>query len=187
VYNYYPPFTINAENHSSIRAEIRRRERRERWRCCGLAVLNLTIGAVLLTLLQFHLIGWLVMGFFGLLAAANLFGLVVSRLPEEYIVYDKKCPRCGSYYFGRTILCRRGEDGSHYCGVMERYCPHCQCLTVDNPYIPDNDNPPVSVKPNHAHWVKCPCCQKHFAVEYGGSWNGERHTTCGQRLLIQRA
>jgi hypothetical protein len=190
IYDYYPPFTISAENQSTVEEEIQARKQSiQKKHLASLrrfwiyALLYITIGATLLTMLHMSFFGWLILGFFALVASF-LWGAIPPRFPDEYIIRTKKCPLCGSFYFGRTIPFRRGEDGTRYYGIRERYCPRCQCVTVDDPYIPDNDNPPVSVKPNHVNWVKCPHCQKHFSLEFRASWNGERHTTCGQYLTI---
>ena len=143
------------------------------------AAINIGVGVGLLYLTGFHLIGWLILGFCTLL-------VTIGELPppHEFIVTEKKCPFCGSLYFGRQWRhCVWEEDGTRYNRPIVRYCPNCQRVTVDKPWIPDNDNLPVSVKPNQANWVRCPCCHKHFSLE-SDSWTGERHITCGQRLVI---
>jgi hypothetical protein len=50
--------------------------------------------------------------------------------------------------------------------------------------VPANDNPPVTVTPFRPNWVQCSHCGKTFSLRNAQSWTGERHKTCGQRLII---
>jgi hypothetical protein len=96
-----------------------------------------------------------------------------GRRTKIAVMMSKRCPECGSYYIRRRLTT-----------VSFRVlCPFCQRVTVDDPLIPDNDNPPAEVVPHTPGWVRCPFCRKYFSLtDY--SWNGERHRTCGQRLVV---
>jgi uncharacterized Zn-finger protein len=94
------------------------------------------------------------------------------------ICEDKRCPICGSYYISRQY-CEGRARGVRYT------CPYCQRLTVDDPWIPDNDRPEAIVSCYLRDWVRCPNCGKRFTLANPSSWNGERHVTCGQRLKIE--
>lgn len=48
-----------------------------------------------------------------------------------------------------------------------------------------SDLPPVAVQMSSG-WIACPCCDVRFRVSDPRRWDGERHTTCGQRLIITR-
>ena len=35
-------------------------------------------------------------------------------------------------------------------------------------------------------WIDCPCCDMRFKVSDPRRWDGEQHTTCGQRIILSR-
>jgi hypothetical protein len=51
---------------------------------------------------------------------------------------------------------------------------------------PHNDAAPVNVAPSDG-WVSCPGCRRRFKLSDTKRWNGERHMSCGQRLVIHAA
>jgi len=36
-------------------------------------------------------------------------------------------------------------------------------------------------------WVACPCCDMRFMTSDPRRWDGEKHTTCGQKLILDTA
>jgi hypothetical protein len=44
----------------------------------------------------------------------------------------------------------------------------------------------VEITPDAKDWALCPNCGRRFALYSKDSWNGDRHLTCGKRLIIQR-
>ena len=112
-----------------------------------------------------------------------------GRRSRTFVIGDKRCPVCASYLIARRF-CRWERDGSgapvrHIMG-LEAICPYCQRPTVQDPWVPDNDNPSMEVAPHRPGWVLCPGCGKTFSLT-PYSWDGERHQTCGQRLRIRPA
>jgi hypothetical protein len=97
--------------------------------------------------------------------------------------YTKRCPVCGSQFVFRRVGGSTPEGG-HWDGIDAR-CPTCGICTVDDPFIPDNDAPPIAISINARGWVLCPCCGWRFQPTNQTAWNGERHRRCGQRLQIQ--
>jgi hypothetical protein len=57
-------------------------------------------------------------------------------------------------------------------------------VSQDADSYPRNDSPPITIHPFQLDWVRCPCCKKAFCLRSSSSWNGERHMTCGQQLII---
>lgn len=106
--------------------------------------------------------------------------------PTTVVEYDKKCPLCGSYCL--WSLQRRGtaepKPGIYCSRSITIICPQCQACTVDDPLIPDNDNPPIQITPYMAEWVKCLHCRRRFNYTNRSSYRKGRHCTCGQRLII---
>ena len=49
-----------------------------------------------------------------------------------------------------------------------------------------SDSPAIAVQASSG-WVVCPYCGKRFTLSDSRRWDGERHTTCGQRLAINTA
>ena len=47
-----------------------------------------------------------------------------------------------------------------------------------------SDLPPMDVQASSG-WIVCPCCAMRFTVSDPRRWDGEQHTTCGQRLIIK--
>jgi hypothetical protein len=47
-----------------------------------------------------------------------------------------------------------------------------------------SDAPPIAIEAS-SEWVMCPYCDRRFKLSDPLRWNGERHSTCGQRLLIR--
>jgi len=76
-------------------------------------------------------------------------------------------------------------DGSYWDGI-EIICPTCGKPTIDDPLVPENNNPVQSVEMNQKGWVKCPCCARRFKPESDYFRNG-RHRMCGQALVIKDA
>jgi hypothetical protein len=110
---------------------------------------------------------------------------------QGLIVYTRKrCPECQSYLVGwHDPHWEYDTEGKRlrHCYSVHITCPSCRRLTVEDPWTPDNDNPSLSVIPNAVGWVLCPNCGKRFALSNNGSWNGERHLTCGQSLSLPAA
>ena len=46
-----------------------------------------------------------------------------------------------------------------------------------------SDSPAIAVQVSSG-WVACPCCDMRFMLSDPLRWDGEKHTTCGQRLMI---
>jgi hypothetical protein len=49
-----------------------------------------------------------------------------------------------------------------------------------------SDSPPVSVQVLSG-WILCPWCDMRFMVSDPRRWDGEQHTTCGQRIVVRPA
>ena len=49
-----------------------------------------------------------------------------------------------------------------------------------------SDSPPMDVQASSG-WIVCPCCEMRFTVSDPRRWDGEQHTTCGQRLILKDA
>ena len=115
----------------------------------------------------------------------------ISKLtrPKEHPI-DKWCPRCGEQLiarkFSRWEYNEAGERTCHTYG-MEALCPRCGECTVDDPFVPTNNNPRQRVRPYREGWVQCPCCGWKFALWDTSYWDGEKHRKCGQRLVIDDA
>jgi hypothetical protein len=103
------------------------------------------------------------------------------------VVSSVSCPECGSYLVHRKYCEREYDEKGNLIArsqVSGTICPFCQRATVARKR-PAEDNPPVAVMPYQPDWVCCPGCQKRFTYAGDYSWDGERHRTCGQRLIIQ--
>ena len=94
----------------------------------------------------------------------------------------KRCPVCkGEILFRKTGGAR--PEGGRWDG-METICPTCGKSTVDDPFMPDNDNPAQHVAPNTKGWVTCPSCGFRFMPSDRGAFRDGHHTRCGQALVI---
>ena len=49
---------------------------------------------------------------------------------------------------------------------------------------PAKDVEAGAVRPYAEGWIECPFCGTRFSLRDRDRWNGERHTTCGQRIVI---
>jgi len=49
-----------------------------------------------------------------------------------------------------------------------------------------SDLPAVVVEAS-SDWVECPFCDWRFRVSDDRRWDGERHLTCGQRIIVHAA
>ena len=111
----------------------------------------------------------------------------VTRHPGIHILYTKQCPVCRSYlvywYFTEYKTHISGNGMSVGSG-RKIICPNCQKLTVSDPLMPDNDNPPMEGTPFEPDWVRCPNCRRGFRLS-SGEWTGQRHRRCGQLLNIR--
>ena len=101
---------------------------------------------------------------------------------------DKWCPRCGEQLvarrFSRWTQDEQGDRAVHAYG-MEAVCPRCGVCTVEDPFVPANDNPPQPVRPDENGWLRCPCCGIRFPFHDRSFCDGQRHLRCGQRLRIE--
>ena len=52
--------------------------------------------------------------------------------------------------------------------------------------VPVNDSPPIEIDVRDDGWTTCPNCGKRFKITFAGSWDGSRHQTCGQRLIVKQ-
>jgi len=115
------------------------------------------------------------------------FALVKAHRPKLMILRGKRCPVCQSYLVGWKVSewsrDAQGNRLSHSLSICV-VCPFCRIATVEDPFMPDNDAPPLAVSPNPAGWVQCPCCGKRFGLTNSASWDGKRHRTCGQSLSL---
>jgi hypothetical protein len=104
---------------------------------------------------------------------------------KSFVLRNKRCPVCQSPLVAHKEsgwqFDEQGNRTSHSVR-LEATCPNCQSLTVDDPFVPDNDNEPMQVTPYQPDWVKCPCCGWRFCLRDTSSWRGGRHRKCGQRL-----
>jgi hypothetical protein len=46
---------------------------------------------------------------------------------------------------------------------------------------------PAKISKTKSGWVKCPFCDKRFMLSDPRRWDGKRHLTCGQKIIIQSA
>ena len=95
----------------------------------------------------------------------------------------KRCPVCK----GEVLSRRTGgmtPEGGHWTG-LETICPTCGKNTIDDPYVPDNDNPAQTVTVDTKGWATCPCCGFRFRPSDAGRFRDGRHRRCGQSLSIQ--
>lgn len=109
-----------------------------------------------------------------------------GRRSKVFIVKRKRCPLCTSYLISRRKSGRKLDENGNtifYLG-HEISCPFCQRLTVEDPRVPDNENPVMDVAPHVPGWVRCPNCRFYFSLDNDSSWSKGRHRTCGQRLQI---
>ncbi len=49
--------------------------------------------------------------------------------------------------------------------------------------------PAKGFEPRQAHqytagWIECPSCGARFSLRDAARWNGDRHLTCGQKIVI---
>jgi hypothetical protein len=68
---------------------------------------------------------------------------------------------------------------------LERYDPETAALESQEPAAkhPVNDAPPIHVIVV-GDSVKCPCCNRRFKLYDRDRWDGNRHLTCGQQIII---
>jgi len=111
------------------------------------------------------------------------------RFPWLLILQYKKCPFCQSYLVGAEVRrCSKYQmlhQSQNPRLLPTIYCPFCQRQTLDDPWVPDNETPPLEVRPFLPNWVRCPCCGWKFSLDNPSSWTGECHRKCGQRLIIR--
>lgn len=50
---------------------------------------------------------------------------------------------------------------------------------------PAKDQEPVAIAEYTPGWIKCPFCGKRFYLQDPERWGGNRHLTCGQRIVRQ--
>jgi len=101
------------------------------------------------------------------------------------VLPNKRCPVCK----GEILFRRCGgmwSDGTKWDGY-ETICPACGKDTVDDPFVPDNDNPEREAAPDTNGWVLCPCCGYRFKATDWGAFKEGRHRRCGQALRITGA
>ena len=94
----------------------------------------------------------------------------------------KSCPVCK----GQILFRRCGgatPEGRRWDGI-ETICPSCGKNTVEDPWVPDNDNPVEKVTPNAKGWVVCPCCGIRFQPTDKGVFRTGRHRRCGQLIIV---
>jgi hypothetical protein len=104
-----------------------------------------------------------------------LFGSSVS---EEWtpLTWGRRCPVCK----GEILWRKFGND-------IEFICRTCGEITLDDPWMPDNANPPQKVTPSTKGWVACPCCGIRFLATDKNAFRRGRHGRCGQQLIINDA
>jgi hypothetical protein len=94
----------------------------------------------------------------------------------------KRCPVCK----GEVLFRRTGgstPEGGRWDGI-ETFCPTCGKNTIDDPFLPDNDNPEQKVTVDAKGLVTCPCCGFRFLPSDRGAFRDGHHRRCGQALII---
>ncbi len=102
--------------------------------------------------------------------------------PNLLIFLRKKCPICQSYVVCNTRHRKLNDPPSITAPIG--YCPNCRAVTVDDPWVPDNENPLIEVMPYQPNWVRCPHCGVRFSILSQTSWTGERHSSGSTAMPI---
>src|SRR5688572_14890746 len=117
----------------------------------------------------------------------RLFDKVFGTSPSKgwTLLSHKRCPACGG-----EILSRRAggalPEGGRWDGI-ETICAICGKDTIDDPWMPDNDNPVKEAFVTSRGWVTCPCCRFRFKPSDMGRFREGRHRRCGQLVEIKAA
>lgn len=86
------------------------------------------------------------------------------------------CPEC----HGEGTQCIETAGGAS----MDT-CPACEGVGVTGNVVRmfPNDSPALSAEARDG-WVRCPNCQRRFALKDPHRWTGLRHVGCGQRIVV---
>jgi hypothetical protein len=101
--------------------------------------------------------------------------------------FKGRCDQCGFqktfWFVGNQRMMNMAEAGAK---ALERYMPH---LAAAGPIGGESSHPINDSSPIEAHLVgdsiNCPCCGRRFKQSDRNRWDGERHLTCGQRIILK--
>jgi hypothetical protein len=103
--------------------------------------------------------------------------LALSPENDHNPVVPVKCANCN----GTGKRCDQvGED------AYEMYeCQQCRGKGVgtNNARLFEDDTPPIEVAMFSDGWVRCPACNRTFALKDPYMWSGLRHLHCGRKLI----